>query len=113
LLDTEHFRELLLTRQSELRALAETGAEAAQPVELYQTRVGRLSRMDALQGQAMSKEASRRREQEIVRISKALKRVELGEYGECQDCGEDIAIERLEIDPAAILCIRCAESGGL
>ena len=112
LLDINHFRELLLKRQSELMVLAETGAAAAQTVELDQTRVGRLSRMDALQGQAMSQEALRRRELELVRISKALKRLELGEFGECLTCGDEIAIGRLEIDPAAILCIRCAESDG-
>jgi DnaK suppressor protein len=112
LLDINHFRELLLKRQSELMVLAETGAEAAQPVELDQARVGRLSRMDALQGQAMSQEARRRRELELVRISKALKRLELGEFGECLTCGEEIAIGRLEVDPAATLCIRCAESDG-
>ena len=110
MLEEKHFRELLLNRQSELVALVATGAEATQTVELDQSRVGRLSRMDALQGQAMSQEASRRREQELVRISKALKRLELGEYGECTHCGEEIATGRLEIDPAAILCIRCAES---
>ncbi len=112
MLDTDHFRKCLLKRQSELKALAETGAEAAQPVELDQARVGRLSRMDALQGQAMSQEARRRREQELMRISKALKRLELGEFGECLTCGEEIAVGRLEVDPAATLCIRCAESAG-
>jgi DnaK suppressor protein len=110
LIETDHFRELLIKRQAELMAIVETGAEAALPVELDQARVGRLSRMDALQGQAMSQEASRRRELELVRISKALERVELGEYGECLNCGEDIAIGRLEIDPAATLCIGCAET---
>ena len=108
----EHFSDLLLKRQTELRALSETVDEASKPVELDQTRVGRLSRMDALQGQAMSLESRRRREQELVRIAKALKRIELGEYGECLNCGEDIAIGRLEVDPAATLCIACAESGG-
>lgn len=108
----EHFSELLLKRRSELQALSETGDEASKPVELDQTRVGRLSRMDALQGQAMSLESRRRREQELARIGKALKRLELGEYGECLNCGEEIASGRLEIDPAATLCIRCAETGG-
>ena len=112
MLDIDHFRKLLLNRQSELMALAETGTEATKPVELDQARVGRLSRMDALQGQAMSQEARRRRELELVRISKALKRLELDAYGECLNCGEEIAVGRLEVDPAATLCIRCAESAG-
>lgn len=104
-----HFRELLLQRQAELEVLTETGDEASKPVELDQTRVGRLSRMDAMQGQAMSLEAKRRREHELTRIVQALKRLELGEYGECLKCGEEIAVGRLEVDPAATLCINCAQ----
>ena len=108
MIDSSHFRDLLLQRQTELENLVETGSEASKPVELDQTRVGRLSRMDAMQGQVMSLEAKRRREQELNRIGQALKRLELGEYGECLKCGEDIATGRLEIDPAATLCIKCA-----
>lgn len=108
MIDYDHFRDLLLRRRSELEGLVETGSEASKPVELDQTRVGRLSRMDAMQGQAMSLETRRRREQELSRIDQALKRLELGEYGECLQCGETIAAGRLEIDPAATLCINCA-----
>jgi DnaK suppressor protein len=112
IMDADPFRELLIKRQTDLAVIVETGAEAAQPVKLDQACVGRLSRMDAMQGQAMSQEAGRRREQELVRISKALQRIELGEYGECLNCGEEIAIGRLEFDPAVTLCIGCAESDG-
>ena len=108
-MDTRRFRDLLLQRQAKLEALAEAGNEASRPVELDQTRVGRLSRMDAMQGQAMSLEAKRRRAQELIRITQALKRLELGEYGECLKCGEEIAEGRLEVDPAATLCINCAQ----
>jgi DnaK suppressor protein len=101
-------RQRLLQRQRELRALQETGEDSAGVVELDQTRVGRLSRMDALQGQAMSQERLRRRQRELQRIAAALRRLERGEYGDCRDCGEAIDVRRLEMDPAATLCIRCA-----
>ena len=61
-LDIHFFRERLAARLLELNDLAETGDAAAKPVELDQTRVGRLSRMDAMQAQAMSIETKRRRE---------------------------------------------------
>lgn len=109
-LDIDRFRELLLQRQEALLQAAESGSEATQTVELDQSRVGRLSRMDALQGQAMSQEAQRRREQELLRIEQALKRVAADEYGDCLRCGEAIVAGRLEIDPAATLCIQCASS---
>ncbi len=101
-------RELLLRQQQELRSLDKTCSDAAKPVELDQTRVGRLSRMDALQGQAMSLELRRRRQADLERIAKALQRMDEGEYGYCEHCGLAIAIKRLEIDPAVDLCIDCA-----
>ena len=103
-----HFRQLLLERAEVLHALDETGEAAAETVELDQTRVGRVSRMDALRSQAMSKESNRRRGEEFKRIDAALRRVEEGEYGWCLECGEVIAPARLEVDPAAPLCIQCA-----
>ena len=102
------FRQRLLQLQRELRSLLDTGEDAARVVELDQTSVGRLSRMDALQGQAMSQERARRRQRELQRIAAALRRLEDGEYGDCQDCGEPIDVRRLDMDPAATLCIRCA-----
>ena len=102
------FRQRLLQLQQELAALQQTGAEAARVVELDQTSVGRLSRMDALQGQAMSQEQGRRRALEQQKISAALRRLAAGDYGYCVSCEEPIAVPRLELDPAATLCISCA-----
>ena len=99
----------LLQLQEELSALEETGREAAQTVELDQSRVGRLSRMDALQGQAMSKEAQRRRHLELQAIKAALQRLDEGDYGYCLACGEEIARPRLNVDPAARYCLACAD----
>ena len=98
----------LLQLQQELQGLKDTGDEAASVVELDQTAVGRLSRMDALQGQAMSKETGRRRQLELQKIAGALRRIDSGDYGYCQSCEEPIARERLALDPAATLCIACA-----
>ena len=102
------YRKLLLEMKAGLLQAQETGDTAERTVELDQTRVGRLSRMDAMQAQAMSIETGRRRRQQLLQIDAALRRIEEGEYGYCQDCGEDIPEPRLMIDPAALLCIDCA-----
>lgn len=99
----------LRARREELRQLTESSSEARQTVELDQTRVGRLSRMDALQAQAMSLETNRRRQIELQRIDAALQRLAEGDYGYCLGCGEVIAAKRLEFDPTAPVCIACAE----
>lgn len=106
----EEARKRLLERRAELLAVADESRGSRDPVELDQTRMGRLSRMDALQGQAMAIEAERRRQIELKRIEAALQRVESGDYGYCVSCGEEIAPKRLEFDPTVPTCIDCAES---
>ena len=111
LLDSNQLTELktlLLNQQRELMELQQTGSDAAAVVELDQTRVGRLSRMDALQGQAMSLERERRRGIQLQKIGAALRRIELDDYGYCTECGDEIAFKRLQFDPAASLCFNCA-----
>lgn len=106
--EIEQFRKSLLLERAELEQVADTGAQAAATVELDQSRVGRLSRMDAMQGQAMSVEVNNRRRDKLRRIAIALERIESGDFGFCEDCGETIGPGRLEFDPAARLCIDCA-----
>jgi DnaK suppressor protein len=106
--ETGLLKQQLLVLRDELTEQRETGREAEQTVELDQTSVGRLSRMDAMQGQAMSKEHGRRRDASLQKIAAALGRLDKGEYGYCLVCEEDIALQRLEFDPTATLCIDCA-----
>lgn len=101
-------KDRLLTRKTELLAIMSASEDDQKPVELDQTRVGRLSRMDALQGQAMAQETVRRRENELARIESALERVASGDYGYCVKCDEEIPDKRLELDPSTPTCVDCA-----
>ena len=103
-------RNRLLALRDELEQVAVTGDAASAVVELDQSKVGRLSRMDALQAQAMSQESGRRREQQLRAITAALLRLENGAYGDCRECEAAIASKRLEFDPTAMLCIDCASN---
>jgi len=107
-LDLAEFRARLLARRAELVALDDGSREARATVELDQTRVGRVSRMDALQGQALAKATHGRRQAELRRIEAALSRLDAGDFGVCVTCGEDIAVKRLLSDPAVPTCIDCA-----
>ena len=108
-LQFQHFKQALLKLQSDLLAVKQSGQEATQTVELDQTTVGRVSRMDALQGQAMAKESQQRRTIQLQRIEASLQRIEKGTFGLCLRCGKDIHAKRLEFDPTAPLCIDCAK----
>ena len=110
-MDEDGIRAELTARREDLMALRESSAESRKVVTLDQQSVGRLSRMDALQGQAMAKAAEERRMTEIVRIDAALKRLDAGTYGECLRCGDEIEPGRLAVDPTATLCLGCAKSG--
>lgn len=101
-------RQRLNALRDELLAIDQTSRDASSVVELDQTRVGRLSRMDALQAQAMSSETRRRQKLVLKRIQPALDRLERGDYGRCVDCDEWIAAARLDIDPTCSTCIACA-----
>ena len=95
--------------REEIEKLSEVTEEARQPVELDQTMVGRLSRMDALQIQAMQLETERRRTIEIKRIDATLQRMDEGEFGYCVSCGVEIETKRLEYDATSPTCLDCAE----
>jgi len=102
------FRDMLRDMRADLAVADARGREGQKTVELDQQSVGRLARMDALQNQAMAQAGGRRREGLALRIDAALARIDEGTYGECLDCGEDIAVKRLELDPTTPLCISCA-----
>lgn len=104
----EHFRKQLEAQRQELLASKDAARESTRPVALDQSCVGRLSRMDAMQGQAMAIEAQRRRDIQLKRIGSALAHIDSGDYGLCIACEEEIALRRLETDPAATFCIDCA-----
>ena len=100
-----------LTRlRAELEQVDDTAETSAQTVELDQQRVGRLSRMDAMQAQAMAQASGRRREETLRGIAAALARIESGDYGYCQSCEKAVLENRLRFDPTAALCIDCASA---
>ena len=110
IIDLKRFKKRLKDARDELLVLETLTKDGRKPVELDQTQQGRLSRMDAIQLQEMALEQNRRREYEIKRIDAALKRIEDGEFGFCNNCGENIPLKRLEVSPSTPLCLDCAET---
>ncbi|MGM0833316.1 MAG: TraR/DksA family transcriptional regulator [Pseudomonadota bacterium] len=107
--DIAAIRQKLLALEISLREESIESASSRETVELDQTTVGRLSRMDALQVQAMAKAEEKRRQISLKRISGALQRIEQQNFGECIEYGEWIGAKRLTWDPLVLKCIECAE----
>lgn len=105
----KEFKDALIAIREEIEELNSDSKSAADTVTLDQSKVGRLSRMDAMQAQQMAQETARRRQQQLLRIESALRRIETDDYGFCYKCGEAIEEARLKFDPASTRCINCVE----
>ena len=105
--ELEDFRVLLETLRNQLDQQIELGSSNAGVVTLDQSRVGRLSRMDAMQQQQMAESGLVQARRRLQDVKQALRRIDEGEYGICCQCDEVIAVGRLLIHPAARLCLQC------
>lgn len=102
------FRALIDARLAGLEEEDARGQQAQSVVTLDQQAVGRLSRQDALLSQSMAKATQARRHAARAGLHAALGRLETGDFGYCDACGEEIAPKRLEFDPTVTRCIGCA-----
>jgi DnaK suppressor protein len=100
--------EAELRRQLQrLERSMELSHEAARTVELDQTAVGRLSRMDSLQNQGLTRSLQERERLKLAQLQEALQRLELGTYGICTECSAEIPFGRLLVFPEAPDCATC------
>lgn len=107
-IDLEIARKRLAKRKAELEEMSKLSEEARATVTLDQQAVGRLSRMDSMQQQAMAEAQERLRQRDLVRIEMAERRINNNDYGYCTECDAEIPDGRLEIDPMAEKCVDCA-----
>lgn len=106
--DLRRYRSRLDLEKKDLADQQEASGEDTAPVTLDQQSVGRLSRMDAMQVQAMAKAVEERRRLALTQIEAAIKRIEEGDFGFCVSCDEPIDPRRLDLDPKVATCIACA-----
>jgi len=105
--ETEFFRNLLNQRIDELRSEAGKTVEIMDDDENFPDPTDRAS----MESNRNSLLRIRDRERKLIfKIQEALERLERGEYGVCEECGEQIGIERLKARPVTTLCIECKSS---
>jgi RNA polymerase-binding protein DksA len=102
-------RDTLVHRQHELRTeiasaeealVAEAQANAGEVTDQKDT-AQRLQRGEMIDAQ------ERRDRDELALVDSALARLDKGVYGDCAACGEPIALQRLQVQPAAPRCAAC------
>ena len=104
----ELIRGELLRSLTRLERSMKANGAAARPRDLEQDTVGRLSRIEALQNQGLSKNLEARGQAQLAQIIAALRRLEEGTYGACNACGVTIPLERLLVCPETLACSACA-----
>ena len=100
-------KQIINATLADLARQSKDSEHARETVTLDQQAVGRLSRMDALQQQAMAKATEARRKSQKTMLDDALMRLEGDDFGYCDDCGEHIPMLRLRINPCVRKCIQC------
>lgn len=102
----EQQRQILEALRVELLELLSSD-DSGSAVELDQSRVGRLSRMDAMQQQAMAVAKLSTYKRQLRQVVAALGRLDNGDYGFCKVCDEPIPFARLQIRPETEYCLKC------
>jgi DnaK suppressor protein len=105
----ETLRARLVELVAELSATLHANAASADPVVLDQSSVGRLSRMDAMQQQAMAKATHEKARLRLGQCKVALSAFDRDEYGLCRKCEEPIGYRRLSAKPEAPFCVHCQQ----
>ena len=105
----EELHQDLLADRRRLEQYLQITKEGAKPVDLG-TPIGRLSRMDAMQQQEMTKASRSTLETRLLQIHASLEAYEKDEYGHCRSCEEPIGYRRLKARPEAPFCLICQEA---
>lgn len=109
-LTPDQIREITADLDTVLRKLERsmsTTEESLRPVKLDQSAVGRLSRIDSLQNQGLTRNLQQREQAKLAQVVGALERLERSEYGLCTECGAEIPFPRLQIFPETPTCTGC------
>ena len=104
--DLKKFREILLGQKREIvkNASKTLGGEIHLDPDDFPDEIDLASSESALAftGRLRAREATL-----LVKIDRALEKIEDGSFGTCESCGEKIGVKRLEARPVAELCIDC------
>lgn len=103
----EYFRQLLLRQRGELASAEERFQFPWQEEKIRQPDILDQCAAETARFLALADQARRRRL--IARINGALRRIEEGTYGYCEETGEEIGLRRLCVQPMAHLSIEAQE----
>ena len=105
--DREKLEKYIRQEIEDLKNKIVSYKEGAKPVAL-DSAIGRVTRMDAINSKSISEESLRKAEIALLKIERALDKIDDPDFGLCMECGEEILFKRLMIMPGSVLCVECA-----
>ena len=103
----QQLHESLLVMKAQLEEQLQQAKTATDPIQLDQTQVGRVSRMDAMQQQSVALSTRDHAQATLKKVYAALRVYEQGDYGYCRRCDGSIGFGRLQAQPESSLCLNC------
>ena len=104
----QEFHQDLVDERGRLEGHLQLTTAGSKPVTLG-TPIGRLSRMDAIQQQQMTKASRATLETKLRQVKASLEQYQKGDYGHCRSCHESIGYPRLKARPEAPFCLSCQD----
>jgi DnaK suppressor protein len=107
--ELEHFRSILAEKRDHLLHEAKRTLETEMVIDSDE----RMDEVDQASSEYMQSFSFRLRGRErylMDKIELALRKLDEGNYGACEECDEQISLKRLEARPEAQLCIQCKEA---
>jgi len=101
----ELFRTQLLLKKQEI--LADAGKTMSEMTDQTTNVPDPNDRATLESGRSFELRIRDRERKLVTKIDEAIARIDEGNYGVCEDCGEEIGLKRLEARPVTTLCIDC------
>lgn len=110
-MDESRKDELRNKIEEELKGLKSSVASLEEQVKPVSpdASLGRLTRLDNMNNQAVARDSLSKAKVRILKLERALKRMDDPDFGYCEECGEEIPLRRLMLLPESTLCVGCAE----
>jgi DnaK suppressor protein len=107
-IDLNKLEKIILFQIEETKELIQEYVEITRPVS-PDNAIGRLSRMEALGSKSRAEFAERQAKKKLQNLETQLSQLHSSKFGKCQDCGNEIGLERIFFMPESLKCVNCSQ----
>ena len=107
-MEQEEIKRRILAEIEDTRQSLEEYQEMSKPVA-PDNAIGRLTRMEALGSKSVAENMLKRTQAKLEGLERALAQIGTPEFGKCTNCGNEIQLARILLQPESSLCVNCAK----